>query len=119
MKAATTLHTYGRKAFLFDNKGNLICESRCLIQPLRYKNKLYLEGIPTDIGTNEAGCYLFLAPPEFDLGSAGRNGYVSDGENDYHIDRYEKIYLKNKVYFIWAIIRARIPDTYPTYNHFV
>jgi hypothetical protein len=80
---------------------------------------MYLEGIPTDIGINDTGCYLFLAPPEFDMEYAEKNGYISDGTNRYHVDRSEKIYLGNKVYFIWAIIRERIPDTFPNYNHFV
>ena len=119
MKIKRLLARYGRPASLFDGNGNLLCESKCLIQPLRYKNKLYLEGIPTDIGINEAGCYLFLAPPEFDPGAAGRTGYISDGTNNYHIDRSEKIYFKSDVYFIWAIIRLRIPDAPPNYNHFV
>ena len=119
MQITRLLARYGRPASLFDGNGNLLCESKCLIQPLRYKNKLYLEGIPTDIGINEAGCYLFLAPPEFDPGAAGRTGYISDGTNNYHIDRSEKIYFRSNVYFIWAIIRLRIPDAPPNYNHFV
>lgn len=119
MRLKRLFSRYGRDAFLFNNKGILINESKCLIQPLRYKNKMYLEGIPTDIGINEAGCYLLLAPPEFDVESAGRTGYVSDGKNSYHIDRSEKIYIGKDVYFIWAIVRLRFPDTYPNYNHFV
>ena len=83
MKIKRLLARYGRPASLFDGNGNLLCESKCLIQPLRYKNKLYLEGIPTDIGINEAGCYLFLAPPEFDpvqKKSISDRMYISSGQ---------------------------------------
>lgn len=119
MKINKLFSRYGRPVSLFDKNGNLINESKCLIQPLRYKNKMYLEGIPTDIGINETGCYLLLAPPEFDPEPTDTSVYISDGRNNYHIDRSEKIYFKSDVYFVWAIIRLRIPDTYPNYNHFV
>ena len=119
MRTNHLFYRYGRPVSLFDGNGNFICKSKCLIQPLRYKNKMYLEGIPTDIGISEAGFYLCLAPAEFDPESAGRTGYISDGKNNYHVDRCEKIYFRNDVYFNWAIIRLRIPETYPNYNHFV
>ncbi len=119
MKIRKLFTRYGRPVSLIDKNGKTIKESKCLIQPLRYKNKMYLEGIPTDIGINETGYYLLLAPPEFGLEQTDSSTYISDGNNNYHIDRSEKIYFKSDVYFIWAIIRLRIPDTYPIYNHFV
>ena len=109
---------YGRKVSAVDKNGNTVCSASCFVQPLRYKNKMYLEGTPTEIGLNESGYYLFLAPEGYDMESVSDNGYLSDGNNEYHVDRYEKIYLGEKVYFIWAIIRVRFPDTYPEYNHF-
>ena len=119
MKIKRLFSRYGREVCIFDRNGNFINKGKCLIQPLRYKNKMYLEGIPTDIGINEPGCYLFLAPPDFDIEYAAENGYLSDGTYKYHIDRSEKIYIGNEIYFIWAIIRLHFPDSYPNYNHFV
>ena len=34
---------------------------RALIQPLRYKNKMYLDGTYTDIGKSTSGNYLYIA----------------------------------------------------------
>lgn len=79
---------------------------------------MYLEGTPTEIGLNESGYYLFLAPAGYSIEDAADNGYLTDGINEYHIDRYENIYVGDKIYFRWAIIRLRFSDSYPAYNHF-
>lgn len=110
---------YGRNIGISDGNGKILDSAKCFVQPLRYKNKMYLEGTPTEIGLNESGYYLFLAPPCFAIDNIGEDDYLTDGTNDYHIDRFEKIYLGEKVHFIWAILRLRFPDTYPAYNHFV
>ena len=109
---------YGRKISAVDDNGNVVCSAECFVQPLRYKNKMYLEGTPTEIGLNESGYYLFLAPAGYSIENAADNGYLTDGNNEYHIDRYEDIYVGEKIYFRWAIIRLCFPDTYPAYNHF-
>lgn len=109
---------YGRKISVADSDGNIVSSAECFIQPLRYKNKMYLEGTPTEIGRNETDYYLFLAPSGLAVEKTRDNGYLTDGTNKYHVDRFERIYVGEKECFIWAIIRLRFPDTYPMYNHF-
>ena len=73
------------------------------IQPLRYKNKMYLNGVNTVIGFNSQGHYLYIGPPDHSPEVEGCH-IVSNGKS-YTVDRYEKVYLKNEVIYIWAIIR--------------
>ena len=119
MNIEKVFRRYGRPVTAADSSGNVTDRCSCFIQPLRYKNKMYLEGVPTDIGISESGYFLFLAPPSFAIETAADGGYLTDGTDDYHIDRFEKIYIGEKVHFIWAILRTRFPHTYPSYNHFI
>ena len=107
---------FGRNISSVNKKGTILTTEKCFVQPLRYKNKMYIEGTPTEIGINESAYYLFLAPAGFDIDSTSDGGYLTDGTDSYHIDRFEKIYLGDKVYFIWAVIRRRYPDTHLTYK---
>lgn len=76
------------------------------IQPLRYKNKMYLAGVNTQIGYNSEGHYLYIGPPEQDLTVAGADTLLSAGGVDYRIDRAEKVYRGKEVFYIWAIVRT-------------
>lgn len=119
MKIDRYMNKYGRKVGLFDSCGNKLQEKKCFIQPLRYKNKMYLEGVPTDIGVNDSGYYLLLAPCSMKLDAIGDRGYICDGEKKYHIDRWEKIYLGIGVLYLWAVIKEHTEGSYPYYNHFI
>lgn len=43
---------------------------RAFISPLRYKNKMYLYGVNTEIGYNSQGHYLYIGHPTPDLTAA-------------------------------------------------
>lgn len=109
---------YGRPLWLFCENGHRLQEINCIFTPLRYKNKMYLEGVPTDIGIDNAGYYLLLAPSGIMLDNLGDNGYVCDGEKKYHIDKWEKIFLGKDVLYIWAVLKEHTTGNYPVYNHF-
>ena len=102
---------YGRKVSLCTENG--IKQSfRAMIQPLRYKNKMYLDGIYTEIGFNSQGHYLYIGPPEVDLTSVADGEYLSADTIKYQIDRAEKVYAGDKVFYIWAIIRTIVEENY-------
>ena len=97
---------YGRTVTLCDANGSTLNTFKALIQPLRYKNKMYLDGIYTEIGFNSQGHYLYLGPPEPDLCSLTAGDHLCADGMSYQIDRAEKVYHKDKVFYIWAIIRT-------------
>ena len=78
---------------------------RALIQPLRYKNKMYLDGTYTDIGKNTSGHYLYIGPSTCDLTRLGDTAYLVSGNDKYIISRAEKCYFGESVSHIWAILR--------------
>ena len=80
------------------------------IQPLRYKNKMYLYGVNTEIGYNSQGYYLYIGPPEHDL-TVNEDALIIDGDIKYQIDRAEKIKFGEEVLYVWAVVRTVVEIT--------
>ena len=99
-------HAYGRPASLCAANGAVRTQTDAIISPLRYKNKMYLDGVNTEIGFNSQGHYLYLGPPTPDLTAAADGDYVACSGEKYRIDRAEKVYRGSEVFYIWAIIRV-------------
>lgn len=106
MNISSVFEKYGRPASFCSKSGENIQEMKAFISPLRYKNKMYLYGVNTEIGYNSQGHYLYIGPPEPDLTAAEEGGYISCLGDKYRIDRAEKVYKGNEVFYIWAIIRV-------------
>ena len=103
---------YGREAQLHDEDGWNSEIYHCFIQPLRYKNKMYLDGIYTEIGFNSQGHYLYIGPPDIDLTQASDSEFLKSDGISYQIDRAEKVYNAEKPFYIWAIIRTIVEESY-------
>ncbi len=97
---------HGRSASFSSKSGETIAEMKAFISPLRYKNKMYLYGVNTEIGYNSQGHYLYIGPPTPDLTAAEDGAYVTCLGEKYRIDRAEKVYKGDEVFYIWAIIRV-------------
>ncbi len=106
MKIAPVFEAYGRPAEFSSKDGKTLKEMRAFISPLRYKNKMYLYGVNTEIGYNSQGHYLYIGPPDPDLTLAQDGEYISCMGEKYRIDRAEKVYKGEEVFYIWAIIRV-------------
>lgn len=79
---------------------------KAYIQPLRYKNKIYLEGNYTEIGKNDNEIFMYLGPSSHDLTNCLNEVRIFDMNNrEFFIDKAEKVMLDDCVFYIWAIIR--------------
>jgi len=78
------------------------------VQPLRYKNKMYLGGVNTRIGFNREGHYLYLGPPEHDLTGLPRGAWIAHGDERFTIDRAEMVYFGDEPSHIWAVVRSMV-----------
>ena len=96
---------YGQEIRLKDNSGWSTPIFGGFIQPLRYKNKMYLNGVNTVIGFNSQGHYLYIGPPDHDLSVLTSDHWIESNGKKFTVDRCEKVYFKNDVIYIWAIIR--------------
>lgn len=101
---------FGRQAEFISAKGEKLAEMKAFISPLRYKNKMYLYGVNTEIGYNSQGHYLYIGPCEPDLTKAQDGEYVTCFGERYRIDRAEKVYKGKDGFYIWAIIRVMVEN---------
>ena len=106
MNITAVFNSYGRPASFSSKNGEKIADMSAFISPLRYKNKMYLYGVNTEIGYNSQGHYLYIGPPNPDLTAAEEGSYVTCMGEKYRIDRAEKVYKGDEVFYIWAIIRV-------------
>ena len=106
MNIESVFHSHGRPAEFISKDGEVLKNMSAFISPLRYKNKMYLYGVNTEIGYNSQGHYLYIGPPDLDLTLAADGEYISCLGEKYRIDRAEKVYKGDEVFYIWAIIRV-------------
>ncbi len=80
---------------------------KAFLQPLRYKNKMYLSAASTELRYDCSRKYLLLAPCEIDLNAAdGYKASLFSNGSKYIVDRTEIIYLSGKPIYAWAVVTA-------------
>lgn len=100
------IQSFGMSVYLKNNADWKSPVFNAFIQPLRYKNKLYMSGDFTPIGRNPQDVYLYIGPKSHDLTALDSSYRICDANaNAYMIERAEKIMFKNEIVYIWAIIR--------------
>ena len=103
-KVERVLNRFGRTVNFPDSPTNTW---KALIQPLRYKNKMYLRGIPTDIGYSDDGYYLYVGPADRSL--VGNDDLrIETDDCGYIVDKTESVFIGNEAIYIWAIIRKEV-----------
>ena len=110
MKVENLMKKYGRKCEYRTGSNVKICDMSAFISPLRYKNKMYLYGVNTEIGYNSEGYYLYIGPGNADITSEENGRYIFCGGEKYRIDRAEKVRYKEDVFYIWAVLRKMVED---------
>ena len=75
------------------------------LQPLRYKNKIYLNGVPTELGYDSLKKYLLICSASVELENIdGKDTVLVFEKARYSVDHCEKVYFKNEPFYYWAII---------------
>lgn len=98
-------HRFGSEMVLINLQTNEEISFRGFLQPLRYKNKMYLGAVKTPLGFDNSRKFLLLAPPEIDIKSA--DGYESAVECDgcrYSCDHREYERVGNNAVYSWSIV---------------
>ena len=76
------------------------------MQPLRYKNKMYLEGTYTPIGRDNTGLYLYIGPASHNVTRLPETARITDGDGrKYVIQRAEEVKLSDKPFYYWAVVK--------------
>lgn len=83
---------------------------RAFVQPLRYKNKMYLEGTRTRIGYADQSHYLYVGPATVDVCSLPNTAVLRMGEGLFYFSHCESVRLSDETIYMWAILRALIEE---------
>lgn len=103
---AIMLARFGNAAEILQSDGQRVAV-RAFVQPLRYKNKLYLESAIGVFGEEEDGAYLYIGPPEPQLDRMGHDCRISYDGQVYRISRSEQIVVGDVPLYCWAVIRPQ------------
>lgn len=83
---------------------------KALIEPMRYKNKLYLEAQLTELGIKDGECLLYLGPAEPDFSGKEINTIIYADDRNYNVSRADRVQIKGDTQYIWAVLTFRIKD---------
>lgn len=78
------------------------------IQPLRYKNNMYLGGKRLDAGYFDGGHYLFIAGAGTNLSCHG-DAIIENGGKKYAVKRAESFVYGDRELYLWAILKPYVP----------
>ncbi len=79
-----------------------VLSSHAMIQPLRYKSKLYVELQPSEVGRIDDGCFLYIGPYDIVFNADDR---LEFGNKKFVVQRFEHVYLFGSPIYNWAVIR--------------
>lgn len=106
MKNAKTLKTMISRCGtdLVVNFGGVEIPCRAIINPLRYKNKMYLDSDMSDFGAIDRTRILYIGPPDPDFTKDWSNTIISSGNQKYSVTRADMISLGDTPLYIWAVL---------------
>ncbi len=76
---------------------------KAFIEPLRYKNRMYIGGKRIEPGYYDGGHYLYIGQHTIPLDDI-HNTVISRGEEKFCVKRAEMYKLGNESIYVWAII---------------
>lgn len=87
-------------------KGNSTVKSfKGFLQPLRYKNKIYLRGVATELGYDSLKKYLLISPVDVDISDVDGTDLSLYFENKHlSVDHSEIVYFGKEPCYMWSIV---------------
>lgn len=104
------IERYGRRVQIEEN--GVLKKTRAIIQPLRYKNKMYVSGSFLPPGFADGGHYLYLGNAWARLDLLPADTLIRTDEESYLLKRGEKVLLGDEILYIWAILQSYVEDAF-------
>ena len=101
------INRYGENIRITD--GKTVNKAKAIIQPLMYKNKMYLNGTAMAAGDFDGGHYQMIAPAETSFGDFKRVRIEAEAKT-YIIKRAEVIRADDTDLYIWAVLTPYYPQ---------
>ena len=95
-----SIQTYGEDVTVINNDDTVL--ARAFIQPLRYRNKIYVGGEYRNLGMEYSEKYLYVGIPDIPL--VENKTIIERKDEKYFVKRVERYYVKEQVAYTWAIL---------------
>ncbi len=95
-----TIKRYGCKINVLSGEDSV--SSRAFIEPLRYKNKVYVGGEYHYLGKRRSEKYLYIGPPDLKLEE--NTSVIEMQSKKYIVKRCEIYYVNDRPVYVWAIL---------------
>ncbi len=106
----TLLGRYGCEVSLSPDGTTVGRPYRAFVQPLRYKNKMYLEGTRTRVGYTDQSYYLYVGPGSVDVTDLPAGALLRMNGQAYYFSHAEAVRLSNETIYMWAILRLKVEE---------
>lgn len=94
---------YGRT--LTYERGGVITTFRAFLQPLRFKNKMYLSDHLTEIGYDTLRKFVLICPVDIEITAVdGINVVLRAGDDSFCVDHCEKVFAGDRPLYYWAVV---------------
>ncbi len=104
------LNRYGQTVFAETESGERSVNYKAFVQPVRYKNKMYLNAVESPIGTVSENYYLYVGPYDVQLTAINEPVSINTAIMRCTVERAECVFLDDEILYIWAILRRVIED---------
>ena len=94
---------FGRTMTYTDRQGSVLFKA--FLQPLRYKNKMYLSGTLTEIGYDTLRKFVLICPVSVNIPAVDgvQTRLEFDGDS-FCVDHCEKVFFGETPLYYWAIV---------------
>ena len=99
----TLFQKYGRTMTL--ETENSVQTFRAFLQPLRFKNKMYLSDNLTEIGYDTLRKFVLICPTTVDItGVDGIRTLLKFNDDSFCVDHCEQVFFKDTPLYYWAVV---------------
>lgn len=95
------LNRYGEEITVTTEKGSF--KTKGILEPLLYKNKMYLGGKQIPDGYFDTGHYLLICPANITIPRLG-TAFFQAGDSRYILKRSEIVRMNSENIYIWAVL---------------
>ena len=95
-----SIQTYGEDITVINDEDTVL--ARAFVEPLRYRNKIYIAGEYRTLGVKHSEKYLYIGIPDITL--VENKTIVKRKDNEYLVKRVERYYVGEPIAYTWGIL---------------
>lgn len=108
-KIKRAMDNHGQKIYIRDEKLQSL-PFNAFIQPVRYKNRMYLQDINTVVGLDSKDYFLYIGPYDREIDQTNRNMVIESNSKKYNVVKSQPVHFDDQVVYVWAVIKEFVED---------